>query len=235
MKAEDLVQLFPRQEDGRVVHREWRVDLLSAQRCSGSSGLTLARLEHEVREMGKHFPRWILTVQAGRRVGLCASCRGILVFDRGLRCVSCDTSPPKLPSGARLAWFGLMPPIGIEGLGSLRDGLLARPPAGHVVGRREGIGPYLLVPLLVTHPADFPREAFEVHYMHGILDLPGMPGEVAGHAHHMYPDGRMCLFAPGQWQEGSTCREVLQQRAYAHVIKLLNYAGGKRDSFASVT
>ena len=51
----------------------------------------------------------------------------------------------------------------------------------------------------------------------------------------MLGDGTMCLFAAGQWRRSMTCREVLQQRAYPHVIKLLNYADGKRDAFAIVS
>jgi hypothetical protein len=45
----------------------------------------------------------------------------------------------------------------------------------------------------------------------------------------------MCLFAAGQWSPEMTCREVLQQRAYAHLVKMLRYANGKADAFAVVS
>jgi hypothetical protein len=51
----------------------------------------------------------------------------------------------------------------------------------------------------------------------------------------MFSDGFMCLFAAGEWRTTMSCRELLQQRAYAHAIKLLNYANGKREAFAIVS
>jgi hypothetical protein len=62
-----------------------------------------------------------------------------------------------------------------------------------------------------------------------------MPRDAASHEVHLYGSGCMCLFAPGEWRPEMSCREVLQQRAYAHVIKLLNYGNGKRDAFTLVS
>lgn len=229
-----LTQVFPRREGSAVTHRTWSLDVEAARPVAERSGLDRERLAREAREMVEHFPRWLLTVQVARDVHLCARCRGMLVFDRGVRCAVCDRAQGA-PPGATLAWFGSMPPIGIDGLARVRHGMVESPPERHVVGRRDGIGTYVLVPLVAAYPAGFPAVDLHVSYLPGIFRVPGFPPEAASHACHLLERGRMCLFAPGQWNRATTCREVLQQRAYAHVIKLLNYANGKTDAFAIVS
>ncbi len=230
-----VTQLFPRRENGGLVHKTWPLDVDRALEASPGAGLTASRLRQEASEMAAHFPRWLLTLHVCRDVGLCARCKGMLVFDRGLRCVNCDLEARKLPGNARLAWFGLMPPIGIDGLTRVKEGLLAASPAQHVVGRKDGLGHYLLVPLLASYPASFPGSPVEVAYLPGFFRIRGVPAERCSHVYHMFDQGLMCLFAPGQWRPEMTCREALQQRAYAHVVKLLNYANGKLDAFSIVT
>jgi hypothetical protein len=235
--ADELRQSFPLKEDGRIVHRRWIVDLASAQRIAKWSVRGQKRIHQEVEEMGAHFPRWILTACIGRNRLTCASCGGMLVFDRGLRCVACGRSiaPTRVPKKAELAWFGLLPPVGIDGLNKLKRQLIARPPDGHLVGRREGIGHFLLVPLLAVCPPGFPKIEVRVTYLPSLFKVRGMPRDTTSHAYHMLGGGVMCLFAGREWRRQTTCREVLQQRAYAHVIKLLNYGNGKRNSFAVVS
>lgn len=232
-----LTQRFPRQEGDGISHQQWEVDLAAAHRVGRWSGRTPHRLTREVTEMAEHFPRWILTVGAGRQRVTCSACGGMLVFDRGLRCVACQRpyKPRKLPAQTSLAWFGLLPPVGIDGLTRLRQGLIAAPPAQHLVGRRDGIGHYLLVPLLAYCARGFPASPVRVVYLPAFFKIRGMPADKPAHGYHMLGDGTMCLFAEGQWRRNMTCREVLQQRAYPHVIKLLNYADGKRDAFAIVS
>jgi hypothetical protein len=104
-----------------------------------------------------------------------------------------------------------------------------------VVGSRPDLGHYLLVPLVALYPADFPTAPPRVAYFQGMFQVPGMPAEGCSHTYHMFSGGFMCLFAPDEWRSSMTCRDVLQQRAYAHVIKLLNYADGRRQAFAIVS
>jgi len=233
----DLMQTYPRKRDGRIERRTWRVDLDAALALTRSKRFDLVRLEAEVREMAEHFPRWVLTASAGREPAPCPSCGGLLVFDRGLRCVECEraTRSRALLKSANLAWFGLLPPIGIDGLRKLKRALVAKAPPKHVVGQRPELGHYLLVPLLARYPRDFPASAVQVAYQPGLFGVRGMPPESASHSTHMLGGGFMCLFASGQWRRVMTAREVLQQRAYAHVIKLLNYGAGNRRSFAKVS
>ncbi len=232
-----ILQRFPRRNGDAIEHVSWELDLAAARKLNRLGTKRSQRLVAEAEEMAAHFSRWLLTVSArGERIR-CAACGGMLVFDRGLRCVACGrTRPPsKLPRGARLTWFGLMPPIGIDGLAELKPAILRKPPAEHLVGERPDLGHFLLVPLCAAYPADFPSSPVEVHYQAGIFEIPGMPAPTMSHATHLLNDRIMCLFTASQWRSEMTCREVLQQRTYAHVIKLLNYGNGKREAFGIVS
>jgi len=225
-------QQFPYRENNEVKHRRWSVDVKAA---ASLAGINAERFSVELADMAVHFPRWILTVSQHHALVRCQKCDGMVIFDRGARCVACDVKASRLPGAARPAWFGVMPPIGIDGLARIKDGLLARPPKGHVVGHREGLGNYLLVPLVVTYPPQFPLSPVEVFYLPEFRTIPGMPQEEVSHAFHMVGHGKMCLFAAGEWIPEMGARTTLQQRAYAHVVKFLNYANGKRNAFAVVS
>lgn len=232
-----LQQVFPRMAGDRVELHRWDVDMTCAMRLARGRGFSKKRLRQEVEEMGQHLPRWIITVGFGRGVIRCRRCDGVLVFDHGLCCVACGGSVTvkQLPAGSQLAWFGLMPPVGVDGLARVKEGLSGGVPAGHVTGRHAGLGRYLLVPLVVSYPPRFPAVEPEAHYLPGFFEIPGMPAERPAHEYHMLANGRLCLFAFGQWRREMTARQVLQQRAYAHLIKMLNYADGKRTAFARVS
>lgn len=226
-----LEHTLPVRRGDEVVHRRWSVDLAAAARAAG---LTVERMTREAQEMARHFPRWLLVLVRDGYPVQCNTCDTLFVFDGGARCVTCGKAPKDVRP-LRTGWFGLMPPIGIDSLQSIRDPLVAKPPRRHVVGNHDALGTYMLVPLVVQYPAAFPRAAVEVFYLPEFRDIPGMPREEYSHKFHMIGTGRMCLFAPEEWREETTAREVLQQRAYAHVIKFLNYANGKKDAFAIVT
>jgi hypothetical protein len=232
-----IPQLFPRQVDGRIVRATWDLDLGAAHGLVKCKGFKEARLIRETAGMAEHFPRWLLSVSCGRELVGCKACKGMLVFDRGVRCVLCarEARARELPEHASLAWFGLMPPIGIDGLDKIKDQLATRPPPKHVVGTRDDLGTYLLVPLVASYNADFPANAPSIFYLPGMFSIPGMPSDSAAHEYHLFGQGQMCLFASGQWHKEMTMREVLEQRAYAHVIKLLNYANGKKNAFKIVS
>jgi hypothetical protein len=104
-----------------------------------------------------------------------------------------------------------------------------------VVGTHPSIGTYLLVPLVVPIPLGFPLTPLRVHYSPAIRRIKGMPQEEVSHTFHMLSNHQMCLFASGEWHSEMSCRETLQQRAFAHVIKLLNFANGKQSAFAIVS
>jgi hypothetical protein len=230
--AAAIEHAVPIKRGDAVTHRRWVVDLEAAARLAG---VGLDRLSREAREMAEHFPRWVLAVVREGQPGACRACDGLLVFDAGIRCASCGKTVREPPRGSRAGWFGVMPPVGIDGLARIKDGLVARPPRRHVVGHRAGLGHYMLVPLVVTYPVGYPAHPPDVFYLPEFRDIPGVPRAEFSHDFHMIGQGRMCLFAVGEWHDRMTAREVLQQRAYAHVIKFLNYANGKTDAFAIVS
>jgi hypothetical protein len=235
--APSIVQILPRRVGDKVEHVRWQLDLDTAASLSRWAAANPGRLEREATQMAQHFPRWLLTVVRGREPMMCPSCQGMLVFDRGLRCSSCERelARSRIPPGAQISWFGLMPPIGIDSLTKLRNQLVASAPARHVVGSSPATGHYLLVPLLAVYPEEFPQTWPRITYFKEIFSVGGMPARGSSHTCHMLPDDVMCLFAAGQWRAEMSCREVLQQRAYPHVVKLLNYADGKTNAFAIVT
>ena len=235
--ATSIVQTLPKRTAAGVEHLQWLLDLDAAATFAWWRNARPDRLEREAVEMACHFPRWLLTAARGQQLLPCPACGGMLVFDRGVRCAQCarELARSKIPGGTKLAWFGLMPPMGIDSLRRLRDHLVQEAPARHVVGHTPAIGSYLLVPLLAVYPDTFPADSPRVSYFPEFFSIPGMPGRGPAHAHHMLSDDVMCLFAAGQWSPETTCREVLQQRAYAHVVKLLNYADGNTRSFAKVS
>jgi hypothetical protein len=232
-----LEQRFPVRQADAIVHQTWIVDLDTAVRVARGTGCSAGRLHLEVTEMGTHLPRWILTPVHGQERIACAACGGMLVFDRGLRCIACDRrrDPARLGSQSRLGWFGLLPPIGIDSLARVKRALNRTTPTQHIVGSDPQIGRFLLVPLLVSYPPGFPNHPPQVCYLPAFFQIAGMPPDRPSHAVHLYGSGAMCLFAGGEWRAEMTCRQVLEQRAYAHVVKLLNYANGKRTAFAKVS
>lgn len=232
-----ILQTLPRRVADKVEHVQWALDLDAAAAVASWRAAKPDRLEHEAAEMARHFPRWLLTVARGPLLLECPGCSGMLVFDRGVRCAACgkELSRSRIPRDTKLTWFGLLPPIGVDSLEKLKGRLVQKPPPRHVVGHSPATGTYLLAPLLATYPDTFPREPPRVAYFPEFFSIHGMPARGPAHGHHMLADDTMCLFAGGQWRAEMTCREVLQQRAYAHVVKLLNTANGKARSFAIVT
>ena len=230
-----FTQQFPvRQKDGTTVSKRFTVDTAEVLRLRSGSGFDAARLERELGEMQQHFPRWILSVAKLGSLIKCTACGGVVVFDRGTRCVGCE-KPFHVTTAHEVAWFGLLPPIGIDGLDKLKASLIKSPPPQHVVGTHASIGSYLLVPLVMPISAGYPQVPARVHYSPEIRRIKGMPQEEVSHTFHMLSHHQMCLFAGGEWQSDMTCREILQQRAFAHVIKLLNFANGKNTAFAIVS
>lgn len=235
--SHNLQQVFPQRIAGQVQLKKWTVDISAAFAVNRLGQRNQERLRREVAEMADHFPRWLLTLATNDQARSCAHCGGLLVFWRGVRCVSCEVAvnPKRFKGRSQLAWFGLMPPIGIDSLQCLKPKLLSHSPKQHLVGQQPGIGHYLLVPLLATYPADFPKKQVTVSYLPGFFQIPGIPKKGMSHAYHMLDRGKMCLFAAREWSRLTSCREVLQQRAYAHVVKFLNYGNGKKNAFAIVS
>ncbi len=172
----------------------------------------------DVEGMATHFPHWALV--GGNRRGHAARCfcGGPLAPTQGaLRCVVCGA----VGSAESLMWVGQLP-------------VLARPEATFLARRRAltaagfaetevGGLVYLLVPLAVTYPVEWPLLEPSVTYAPlwlTTLDLP-----LADGSYHIIGGGRACLFGWNQWRPMSVAA-VLQQRMVNHVVSLLKIAAG---------
>jgi hypothetical protein len=120
-----------------------------------------------------------------------------------------------------LMWVGQLP-------------VLARPDAAfgarRVALQQAGFGEteigglvYLLVPLAVVYPGEWPSVEPAVHYAPAWLAALGMP--LGNGSYHLVGNGRACLFGWGQWRSMSVAA-VLQQRVVNHVVSLLKIAAG---------
>jgi len=204
------------------------VDLVAAERAQRWACQQHERLASEVAEMAQHFPRWLLVLapRDGEQPVACKICKGLIVpWDGAWRCVACRR-PATLQGKQALAWAGHLPTLWPE------DPRLAprtSPPSGHAFATAGGRR-YLLAPLTVTYPDNWPRCDPHVRYAAGLL---GFLGLTPGGRIHMYDARRPCLYFPGQWR-GVSVRAVLQQRVVNHLASLVKLAMGHRPEEAFI-
>jgi hypothetical protein len=82
---------------------------------------------------------------------------------------------------------------------------------------------YVLVPLAVTYPVEWPLLEPSVNYAPRWLTTLALP--LADGRYHIIGGGRACLFSWNQWRPMSVAA-VLQQRVVNHVVSLLKIAAG---------
>jgi hypothetical protein len=82
---------------------------------------------------------------------------------------------------------------------------------------------YLLVPLLISYPHEWPNLPPTVSYVKLWLQTLGLP--LASATHHLVGNGQACLYAYAEWQ-ASSIAAVLQQRVANHLHSLLKIAAG---------
>lgn len=172
--------------------------------------------------MARHFPHWLLALGRGGDLLLCPHCGELLIFASGaVRCVACATPATPAPAD-HLVWTGHLPAL-VRPAPALERRLPALAAAGYPT-ISAGDGRYLLVPLTVSYPDQWPHTEPAVRYPARFLQLIGAPAGPSG-AYHLFDAGRACLFAGGQWR-GVTVRVVLQQRMVNHLASLLKIAAG---------
>jgi hypothetical protein len=201
----------------RLGGQMWTVDREAAGQVMAWVQREAAVWEADLEGMATHFPHWTLVGGSGAHPVHC-SCRGAFAPLRGgLRCVVCG----KAGRADSLMWVGQLP-------------VLARPEAGFVARRvalkQAGFGEaevgglvYLLVPLAVVYPAEWPSLEPAVYYAARWLTAVGLPH--GNGSYHLFGNGRACLFGWGQWRPMSVAA-VLQQRVMNHVVSLLKIAAG---------
>jgi hypothetical protein len=82
---------------------------------------------------------------------------------------------------------------------------------------------YLLVPLVVVYPAEWPSLEPGVYYAPNWLSAIGLPQ--ANGSYHLVGGGRACLFGYNQWRPMSVAA-VLQQRVVNHAVSLFKIVAG---------
>jgi hypothetical protein len=204
----------------------WEVDTSACGTAARWAARRPKALADDLAGMAEYFPHWMLAGTVSGRVARCETCDALLVPQAGvLRCVVCCAAS----HADGLAWVGHLPSLArveprfVSRQAALRDAGFAETQAGGVT--------YLLVPLLVGYPAEWPSQEPAVRYSRRWLDALGLP-RMSG-AHHLINDSQACLFAWGQWSAMSI-HAVLQQRVVNHVVSLLKIAAGHAPEAAFI-
>jgi hypothetical protein len=215
------------------VEREWEVDVAAAANVAAWAARAPEVLQADLAGMAEYFPHWMLVgCQAsprennGVRLSRCPQCAVVLVpTEGGMRCVGCGEK-----GGAHgLLWLGHIP-----ALARPEPSFQRRQQALREAGFAEitiGEATYLLVPLRVRYPAEWPNVEPPVRYAPRWLDALALP-QGSG-AHHLIQNGRACIFAWGHWM-AMPIHTVLQQRMVNHIASLLKVAAGLRPREAFI-
>jgi hypothetical protein len=198
--------------------KTWQVDRVAAGQVMPWVAREPKVWAADLAAMAAHFPHWALVGGEGHQPGGCRCGGGPLAPIQGaLRCASCGAAG----QASTLLWVGHLPVLARPepSFGVRRQALRA---AGFAETNVGGLV-YLLVPMCVVYPREWPGLEPVVHYAPAWLRALQLP-EASG-AHHLYFQGRACLFGFGQWRP-MTVAAVLQQRVLNHLVSLLKVAAG---------
>lgn len=178
-----------------------------------------AVLHADLAGMADAFPHWLLVGAAGGQLIRCPTCRAPAAPTEGaIHCVVCR-APQTVDT---VVWSGQIPALARPEATFTRRSVAAQA-AGFSEIEAAGLH-YLLVPLRVFYPHEWPNEEPQVFYSTRWLDALGLPH--GSGAHHLLAQGRACLFAWGQWQ-AQPVHAVLQQRMINHIASLLKIVAGQ--------
>jgi hypothetical protein len=201
----------------RLGGKQWTVDREAAAQVMKWVCREEAVWRADLEAMAAHFPHWVLV---GGQRGEPMRCRcgaPLAPVEGALRCVVCG----KTGRADALMWVGQLPVLArpeasfAARRAALRSAGFAETEAGGLV--------YLLAPLVVAYPAEWPSLEPAVNYAPKWLATLGLP--LANGAYHLIGNGRACLFGWQQWRP-MTVAAVLQQRVVNHVTSLLKIAVG---------
>jgi hypothetical protein len=204
----------------------WAVDGRAAGQVMAWAARSPQVLAADLRGMADYFPHWLLVGTMEALPRLCPQCRQLSVPVEGaVRCLRCR----RKQAVDGLAWLGHLP-------------LLTRPEAAFEVKRQAlrqagfqevttGQAAYLLVPLVILYPTEWPNVEPTVRYDRRWLTAMGLPHNSA--AHHLIQNGRACIFSWNQWQ-AMPIHAVLQQRMVNHLHSLCKIAAGQRPEQAFI-
>ncbi|HEX5688836.1 MAG TPA: hypothetical protein VFX76_02490 [Roseiflexaceae bacterium] len=206
--------------------RAWYVDTVAAAAAAPWASRAPEALAADLAGMAAYFPHWLLVGTQGGRPARCRPCAAFHVpLDGAIRCPGCGATT----DGNGLAWVGHLP-----ALARAEPAFARRRAALHAAGYAEanvGAAEYLLVPLGMLYPAEWPNVEPAVRYAGRWLDALGLPRASA--AHHLVGNGQACIFAWGQWS-AMPVHAVLQQRMVNHVASLLKITAGQSPTQAFI-
>lgn len=204
----------------------WQIDVQVAQRLLPWAARRPDVLVRDLEGMRAYFPHWLLLGARNQQPLRCDACAAPGVPTAGaLRCVCCR----KELAADSLIWRGDIPALArVEPrFQQCRRALREAGFADIQIADQT----YLLVPLMLTYPAEWPNEAPLVRYATRWLAALGLPASSA--AHHIVGNGHACIYAWGQWQ-AEPVHAVLQQRMVNHVASLLKIAAGQSPQQAFI-
>ncbi len=206
-------------------HR-WPVDVAAAAGAMAWVARAPQVLERDLQGMAEYFPHWILAGSKAGRPSCCPDCGRPHVPTRGaMRCAGCGDET----DADGLTWLGHIPSLArTEAPFRRRQQKLRR--AGFAEVTAAG-ATYLLVPLTVSYPSEWPNVQPAVRYPQPWLKALNLPR--GSGSHHLIRDGRACLFGSNQWV-AMPVHTVLQQRVVNHVASLLKVAAGKKPGEAFI-
>lgn len=201
----------------RLGGRSWVVDETAAGQVMGWVRRESKVWQADLEGMATNFPHWALIGGSGSQPVRCA-CGGPLSPQMGgLRCVVCG----KAGRADSLMWVGQLPVLArAESTFSMRRRALQA--AGFAEAEVGGLL-YLLVPLVVVYPTEWPSLEAGIYYSPKWLTALELP--LANGFYHLIGGGRACLFGWGQWRAMNVAA-LLQQRMVNHVVSLLKIAAG---------
>lgn len=206
-------------------HR-WPVDVGAAAETMAWVARMPQVLEIDLAGMAEYFPHWILAGSRKGRPLRCRRCQAPHVPTQGaMRCVGCS----EVGQVDGLLWLGHVPSLARPEKPFARRQKALRKAGFAEVEVGEAI--YLLVPLVVQYPDEWPNVEPAVRYPRRWLEALGLPRNSG--AHHLVQSGRACIFAWGEWV-AMPVHAVLQQRMINHVASLLKVAAGNKPEQAFI-
>lgn len=204
----------------------WAVDPAALATVASWPARNPAALHQDLEGMASMFPHWILAGALHGKLARCTACATPLVpTDGRLRCFSCGS--PGAANG--LLWLGQIPALARpEPAFCARQAALREAGFGEVASGNQA---YLLVPLTVLYPAEWPQQEPQVRYTPRWLTLLGLPTSSA--RHHLVSSGQACIYAARQWT-AQPIHAVLGQRMLNHIASLFKVVAGQTPEQAFI-
>ncbi len=204
----------------------WRIDATAAASAAAWVAAKPHVWQADLQGMATYFPHWLLVGGRAGRPLQCATCHAPIVpLSAALRCLLCQ-QPHTCDN---LFWVGQIPALARpETHFQQRQADLRQAGFAEVTIAQQT---YLLVPLTVSYPQQWPNQEPLIAYSPRWLRTLGLPTSSA--AHHLISNGRACIFGYADWV-AQPIHSVLGQRMLNHITSLLKIAAGQSPAHAFI-